>query len=1055
MVYTQEIAVLHSAFVLAEQQSPTPLHDLDRPSAKVTASQLQSACEEIVSGLETDHKQFQQEHWSYKLTAILLEKVFDGQQAKQGSYFYPICSILPRISKALFFELIKALKWGKWLSQCLRQVPSSVATSLLKDLSTHVQLGPDDSDLSLLASICQSLLTPSLLDQSPSTQQGLHQSEETISPEREQTEAVLITTLFQDLHSLIPLFGKEEQRLKLVSSCLLYVCEKLKKKKPTELSICNGNITRQIPSKCEQLRKTLPTDMQFLTDRKNLKKLATRIDKMQAKDLQTDCAKDIDGVTNTGSCVPLLVEFLHKVLTKHHWLDDLDLGIADSELAQVAIMQSTVDCLLSICERDTKDSRTTGLYTFVREVCAVLQLCVGRWKKSNPSHAAMETVAKAIRDEKDGIQIHTAVQKMNDKLDGYQDCLEWMLNNSEKLSKDPRWIYALERSVNILGTSRIVMSIAGIIHKLRVKQPQGSGDILRRLRKVLTAAYTQLPLRSQDAVLRQVLTAYGPDLLCSGPFQEGIDDDVITAFNRMVLTGEGQEEVEVFSTMCGVALQTPLLFLRTAVNQAVNNTGQAGVMSKLLQVLPALCTWRPDPDSSTLLCTTLHDAAGDLHPNTREENNFVNFVENLLRPYKPPFDLTCPFLSIPLLSAPDFAPLAVFPYIYQHYGQEQHVPPTTALKLLQVVLQDQGGDNHWLQPQQVFPIILCLCQLLDDTGALWEEVDSDEPISRTVQIRTLTLTALKKIQHILLELLSSESSKYEKVIAWLHKKLQLLDWTCRLHVFPLLQMGLPQLKKEAPDVMFTICNLPKTDWVPLSDTLYAPGTGLVAMLECCRISAEMAQLMTETVTVDVEDTAQLVLFQKGLTVALTQVLPQCVWQEWCHVIQALQQLIRDGLVVLPGQQGKHFQGLEDALQVELSTSQQLSEVLQLMTSPWTETWVTPSVWVHVVKNYVATIQELQQSVSQSDSPPEAQLPLIGQLFCHCCSVITVASGEVCQQLFVLALDMLTMCQSLSTSANEEVALREKEVLREEIAGLELYGGLKRTLQLKLDGIGQL
>ncbi|XP_035684263.1 gem-associated protein 4-like [Branchiostoma floridae] len=1037
MVYTQEIAVLHSAFVLAEQQSPTPLHDLDRPSAKVTASQLLSACEEIVSGLETNHKQFQQEHWSYKLTAILLEKVLDGQQAKQGSYLYPICSILPRISKALFFELLKALKWGKWLSQCLMQIPTLVATSLLKDLSTHVQLGPDDSDSSLLASICQSLLTPSILDQSPSTQQGVHQSEETISPEREQTEAVLITTLFQELHSLIPLFGKEEQRLKLVSSCLLYVCKKLKKKKPTELSICNGNITRQIPSKCEQLRKTLPTDMQFLTDRKNLKKLATRIDKMQAKDLQTDCAKDIDGVTNTGSCVPLLVEFLHKVLTKHHWLDNLDLGIADSELAQVAIMQSTVDCLLSICERDTKDSRTTGLYTFVREVCAVLQLCAGRWKKSMPLDTTLETVATAIRDEKGGIQIQTAVQKMNEKLDGYEDCLDWMLNNSEELYKDPRWIEALERNVDILGTSRIVLSIAEIIHTLRVKHPQDAvvPEVLRRLRKVLTAAYTQLPLRSQDAVLRQVLTAYRPGLLCSGPFQEGIDDDVITAFNRMVLSGEGQDGVEVFSTMCGVALQAPLLLL--------------------LQVLPALCTWRPDPDSSTLLCTTLHDAAGDLHPNTREENNFVNFVENLLRPYKPPFDLTCPFLYTPLLSAPDFAPLAVFPYIYQHYGQEQHVPPTTALKLLQVVLQDQGSDNHWLQPQQVFPIILCLCQLLDDTSALWEEVDGDESISRTAQIRTLTLTALKKIQHILLELLSSESSKYEKLIAWLHKKLQLLDWTCRLHVFPLLQLGLPQLKKEAPDVMFTICNLPKTDWLPLSDTLYAPGTGLVAMLECCRISAEMAQLMTETVTVDVEDASQLVLFQKGLTVALTQVLPQCVWQEWCHVIQALQQLIRDGLVVLPGQQGKHFQGLEDALQVELSTSQQLSEVLQLMASPWTETWVTPSVWVHVVKNYVATIQELQQSVIQSDSPPEAQLPLIGQLFCHCCSVITVAPGEVCQQLFVLALDMLTMCQSLSTSANEEVALREKEVLREEIAGLELYGGLKRTLQLKLDGIGQI
>ncbi|XP_066294491.1 gem-associated protein 4-like [Branchiostoma lanceolatum] len=675
-----------------------------------------------------------------------------------------------------------------------------------------------------------------------------------------------------------------------------------------------------------------------------------------------------------------------------------------------------------------------------------------------PTSAAMETVARATRVEKDGIHIQTALQKMKDKLDGYEDCLDWMLINSEELYKDPRWIDALEREVDVLASSRIVLSVAGIISRLRVRHPQDSAvpQVLRRLSKVLTAAYIQLPLRSQDAVLHQVLTVYGPGLLCSGPFQEGVEDDVITGFNRMVLLGEGHEGVEVFSTMCGVALQAPLLFLKTAVNQAVNNTGQAGVMSKLLQVLPSLCTWQPDPDPPTLLCTTLHDIAGDLRPNTREENNFITFVENLLQPYKPPFDPTCPFLSKPLLPARDFASLAVFPYIYQHYGQDQRVPLTTALKLLQVVLQDQGGgNNRWLQPQQVFPIILCLCQLLDDTSALWEDDDDDHPISRTAQIRTLTLTTLEKIQHISLEMLSSEPSKYEKQITWLHTKLKLLDWTSRLYVFPVLQLVLPQMKKEVPDVLFTFCDLPETTWLPLSDTLYGPGTGLVAMLECCRSSAEMAQYMTKAVTVDVEDASQLVLFQKGVTVALTQVLPQCVWREWNRVIQAVQQLMREGLLVVPVEQGGHCQDLKDVLKVELSTSQQLAEVLQLMASPWAETWVSPRVWVHVVKNYVSTIQELQHSVSQSDSPPEAQLSVIGQFFCHCCSVMTVAPGEVCQQLFVLALDMLTMCQSLSTSANEEVALRQREGLRKEIEQLELHGGLKRTLQLKLDGIGQL
>ncbi|XP_019643087.1 PREDICTED: gem-associated protein 4-like [Branchiostoma belcheri] len=205
------------------------------------------------------------------------------------------------------------------------------------------------------------------------------------------------------------------------------------------------------------------------------------------------------------------------------------------------------------------------------------------------------------------------------------------------------------------------------------------------------------------------------------------------------------------------------------------------------------------------------------------------------------------------------------------------------------------------------------------------------------------------------------------------------------------------------------------------------------------------------VTVDVEDVSQLALFQTGITVALTQVLPQCVWKEWSCVIQAVQQLVRDGLLVGPDEQ----LGLKGTLQVEVSTSWQLAEVLQLLGSPWTETWVSASVWVHVVKNYVATVQELQQAVSQSDTSPEEQLSVIGQFFCHCCSVITVAPGEVGQQLFVLALDMLTMCQSLSKSANKETAQREKEVLRQEITQLELHGGLKRTLLLKLDGIGQL
>ncbi|XP_019643085.1 PREDICTED: gem-associated protein 4-like [Branchiostoma belcheri] len=690
MVYTHEIAVLHSAFVLAEQQSHTPLHDLDKPSAKVTASQLRPTCQEIVSGLEMAHKQFQQDHWSYKLTAILLEKVLDGKQAKPDSYFYPICSVLPRIGKTLYFELIKSLKWGKWFVQCLRQVPCPVATSLLTDLFTHVQLDPDEQDLSIITTICQSLLTPSLSDQSPSNQECLHQSGGSISSEGlQQTEAGLITVFFQEVDNLIPFFGKGEQRLKLVSSCILYTCGKLRKWKPTDLSVEDRNITQQIPSKCEQLRRMLPTDSQFLTDRKKLKKLVSRIDKMELRDSPTIHDEDIDRETSAESCV-IVVEFLHKVLIKFHWLDNLDSDVLGSELVQVAITQSSVDCLVSICERGEEDSTTTRLYSFIRELCDMLQPCVVRWNKSIPSYAAMETVAKEIRVEKDGIHIQTALQKMNEKLNGYEECLDWMLNNSQELYKDPRWIDALERNVDILSSSRIVLSIAEIISTLR-RQDSAGTEVLETLRKVLTAAYAQLPLHSQNTVLLQVMTIYGTGLLCSGLYQVEVEGDIITAFNRMVLLGEGQGGVEVFSTMCGAALQAPLLFLKTAVNQAVNNTGQAGVMSKLLQVLPSLCTYTPGPDSPALLCTTLRAAAGDLRPNTREENNLLGFVENLLQPYKPLFDVTCPFLCEPLLSAPDFASLAVFSYLSQHFShQEQQLPLITALKLLQVVLQQQG-----------------------------------------------------------------------------------------------------------------------------------------------------------------------------------------------------------------------------------------------------------------------------------------------------------------------------------------------------------------------------
>ena len=102
------------------------------------------------------------------------------------------------------------------------------------------------------------------------------------------------------------------------------------------------------------------------------------------------------------------------------------------------------------------------------------------------------------------------------------------------------------------------------------------------------------------------------------------------------------------------------------------------------------------------------------------------------------------------------------------------IPTVLALKLhnasMEAVMASISVQLPFLK-KHVLPIILCLCELLNDCNVFWDGIAPVHSLSEMEELRELVLTALEDEIKICFEVLKT-NPLFERAIEWLLKRLK-------------------------------------------------------------------------------------------------------------------------------------------------------------------------------------------------------------------------------------------------------------------------------------------
>ena len=102
------------------------------------------------------------------------------------------------------------------------------------------------------------------------------------------------------------------------------------------------------------------------------------------------------------------------------------------------------------------------------------------------------------------------------------------------------------------------------------------------------------------------------------------------------------------------------------------------------------------------------------------------------------------------------------------------IPTALALKLhnisMEAVMASISVQLPFLQ-KHVLPIILCLCELLNDCNVFWDGIAPVHSLSEIEELRELVLKALEDEIKICFEVLKTNPS-FAKGVEWLQKRLK-------------------------------------------------------------------------------------------------------------------------------------------------------------------------------------------------------------------------------------------------------------------------------------------
>ncbi|XP_006891071.1 PREDICTED: gem-associated protein 4 [Elephantulus edwardii] len=1011
----EEMTILHGGFLLAEQ--------LFRPKvlAELTKSDWDRVGQPIVEALK-EISGSQPIAWKKKALIIIWAKVLQPCPATPSDLetwwkedvFFSVGNMLPTINHTVLFEVFKSLEASGLFIQLLMALPTTICRGELERFLEHMTADTSSKDVAFFLDIWWEIMKHKGNQQDPLLSQFrtmalryLPSSDEFCHPPKRFKSD-------PDVYPTMPLLTMLLNGLKQIQSKI----------------VCPGMKCYALANLADMLTvfALVEEDPQELSVTLYLDKLATVISVWNS-DTQnpyhqqelTEKVKEAERDVSLNSLARLPTqtlflgfEYMHLLLRE--WGEELQVMLNSSQGTNYDSYR-LYDSLTSFSHNLKLYLETTTLSKEERQM--VLELAehvkdfLRQTSKTLKSRSLGKditaSIAMAIIEQKMDRHMEMCYVFASEKKWAFSD--EWLtcLVNNRALFREPGLV------LKLLETVLDVSSSDRAVPELQIKQ----------VVDLILECYADLSLPDKNKVLSGVLHSCGRKGLSEKllAYLEGFQEDLNTTFNQLTQSTSDQGLAKAVASVARLVLLYPELTVKKMCSMAIVNVGTHKFLAQILSAFPALRFMEgqgPDP-THTFVVSCLKETVWGKIATPKEEKQFLEFLSCLMKPVKPH--------GIPvaaLLEPDEVLKEFVLPFLTLDTQQVD-----LSLKIFIHTLEANSClEEYWLQTCSPFPLIFSLCQLLNCYSKYWQ-LPKDK--------RCLTLDGKDVAIHILTvlcEIVSANAETFSpdtwaKSLSWLHRKLEQLDWTVHLRLKNFFE---GHFKCEVPATLFEICKLSESEWTSQAHPGYGPGTGLLAWMECCCISSSLCEQMLSLLVVDVGKPEEVRLFSKGFLVALVQIMPWCSSQEWQYLHQLTKRLLEKQLLHVPYSleyiQFVPLLNLKPFAQ-QLQLSVLFLRVFQFLCSQSCRNWLPLDGWSHVVKLLCSSLTNLLDSIrliqsvgpwaqGQEQDLTQEALFVYTQVFCHTLHVMAMIPQEVCEPLYVLALEILTCYETLS-KANPSVS----------------------------------
>uniref|UniRef100_S4RNF5 Gem (nuclear organelle) associated protein 4 n=1 Tax=Petromyzon marinus TaxID=7757 RepID=S4RNF5_PETMA len=1063
MVFCSKMAILQGGLLLAERQlRPKRLEEMDKADWSTIRDAMLGTANEVCSSPE--HSDIKKIHWKKKILALLWMKMLrmsphckthnDGLQLddddnddSESDLFFPINHMMPMINRTFLFELVKDLQAAAEFAQLMNLLPADVCARETKHFLAHVLKDAVEADVALLLDVWRGIL--------------LHAGCKKTEGELEKAFEDNLKPASPELVDICP----AAKRPKKDNDCGVVLDASNSNDIPAYFIESLFKIAGEIVApvhKYEALANFADTLFKSALHQKGLDLWGLPVEEYVDKVGVLMHLRGFKMSRDHNSTVEQVREVENEVYNNHSG------GVLRLDVCQLnRYLKSFCELLeawkegLCIIQEDQPVASRAAVESYrmvdsLRRLCSVMSLNVSVSEDPVTTSGAISFEPLPLSNilaqlepthtwqVPDNVQLLVATTMVDRKMRRHQDVCELMIARVDWAIKEERWMQCLKKNISRLNTPQLVLALARTFAKViaQLKGGLASESLLllkaKRLKESLVSTFSVLAPAGCNEVLRTVVEETGGDGLGVERLEALAEDfamDMNLVFNCITDTSSGDGLSRAICTVGTAALLAPRATVNEICRQAVTNVGAPSIMAQVLLGLPALAmpVKNSRGDSLSMLLDCLSTRTLGQLSTEKEERQFVEFLRALtLSPQQS---------SHPLISPAEILNTFVLPYL-----QEQGSILEFALKIFSQILNIEGATKrHWLMDCSPFPIIMCLSQQLERRKVCRcpDGLQTGEGEHAVMEIKSHLMEVLAQVCVIVQNAMSVETTDWARSVDWLDHSVASMDWSVRLHLLPILS---PQRKACAPEVLFGVCKLPDARWERCrseDSSLYGPGTGLLAWIECCRVSDGLAEQMIKSLHVDQTQPEEVNLFSKGFLLVVTQILPECTLTEWRRVVRVMCRLLEARVLHVPVTlEYVQFLPLTDLrpFSVALRVSQLLLRVFQLLCGSSCAGWLSHAGWAHAVSLAAGTFVDMMREFGtrRSNAAPRGTCEGVAgvsspegigfaacQLFCHALHIMAMVKVDHCESLFLAALEILSTVEGARGAADSSCSTLEQ------------------------------